>query len=269
MPGPAPAPMIVVEHVSQRFDAGAVHTVALHDISLAISVGEFVSLIGPSGCGKSTLLRIIGDLITPTEGVVHVNGKPPREARLARDYGIVFQSPVLYDWRTVRRNVELPLEVMSFPRHEWTARADRMLRLVGLEQFQAHYPWQLSGGMQQRVSIARALAFSPPILLMDEPFGALDELTRLVLQGELLRLFEETGKTILFVTHSIDEALTLGDRVVVMSPAPGRILSTIAVPFPRPRRVIELRKDPEYGRHVARIWELLGIDRERDAASPA
>ncbi len=256
MPGAAPAPMIAVEHVSQRFGTGAVHTVALHDISLTISVGEFVSLIGPSGCGKSTLLRIMGDLIPPTEGEVHVNGKTPREARLARDYGIVFQSPVLYDWRTVRRNVELPLEVMGFPRHEWTARADRMLRLVGLEQFRAHYPWQLSGGMQQRVSIARALAFSPPILLMDEPFGALDELTRERMNQELLAIWAQTHNTVVFVTHSIPEAVFLSSRVVALTPRPGRIERIVEIDLPYPRSAVT-RESPRFFALVTQVRSAL------------
>jgi NitT/TauT family transport system ATP-binding protein len=242
---PAPTEMIVVEHISQWFGAGAVRTMALRDVSLTVGAGEFVSLIGPSGCGKSTLLRIIGDLIPPSEGRVRVNGKSPREARLARDYGIVFQSPVLYDWRTVRRNVELPLEVMGFPRREWVERAERMLRLVGLEHFRRHYPWQLSGGMQQRVSIARALSFSPPILLMDEPFGALDELTRERMNQELLTIWAHTHNTVVFVTHSIPEAVFLSSRVVVLSPRPGRIERVVDIDLPYPRGA-GARQDPRF-----------------------
>jgi NitT/TauT family transport system ATP-binding protein len=252
----APAAMITVQHVSQRFGAGAVRTLALHDVSLTIAPGEFVSLIGPSGCGKSTLLRIIGDLITPTEGEVRVNGKTPREARLARDYGIVFQSPVLYDWRTVRRNVELPLEVMGYPRREWTERAARMLRLVGLEQFHAHYPWQLSGGMQQRVSIARALAFSPPILLMDEPFGALDELTRERMNQELLAIWTQTHNTVVFVTHSIPEAVFLSSRVVALTPRPGRIERIVEIDLPYPRSGAT-RESPRFFALVTRVRSAL------------
>lgn len=230
-----PRAMIVVDRVTQWFGSGAVRTAALHEVSLTVGAGEFVSLIGPSGCGKSTLLRIIADLISPTEGHVRVNGKSPHEARLARDYGMVFQSPVLYDWRTVRRNVELPLEVMGVPRHERSERADRMLRLVGLEQFRGHYPWQLSGGMQQRVSIARALSFSPAILLMDEPFGALDELTRERMNQELLSIWAQTHNTVVFVTHSIPEAVFLSSRVVVLTPRPGRIERIVDVDLPVPR----------------------------------
>jgi NitT/TauT family transport system ATP-binding protein len=242
---PGPAAMIVVERVSQWFGAGAVRTTALRDVSLTVGAGEFVSLIGPSGCGKSTLLRIIGDLIPPSEGRVRVNGKSPRDARLARDYGIVFQSPVLYDWRTVHRNVELPLEVMGYPRREWAERAERMLRLVGLEQFRRHYPWQLSGGMQQRVSIARALSFSPPILLMDEPFGALDELTRERMNQELLAIWAQTHNTVVFVTHSIPEAVFLSSRVLVLSPRPGRIERVVDIDLPYPRSA-GARRDPRF-----------------------
>jgi NitT/TauT family transport system ATP-binding protein len=244
--------MIALRHVSQRFGTGAGGTLALHDVSLTIAPGEFVSLIGPSGSGKSTLLRIIGDLIAPTEGEVRVNGKTPRQARLARDYGIVFQSPVLYDWRTVRRNVELPLEVMGFPRREWTDRAARMLQLVGLEQFHAHYPWQLSGGMQQRVSIARALAFSPPILLMDEPFGALDELTRERMNQELLAIWTQTHNTVVFVTHSIPEAVFLSSRVIALTPRPGRIERIVEIDLSYPRSGAT-RESPGFFALVTRV----------------
>ncbi len=253
---PGSAGMIVVEHLSQWFGAGAVRTVALRDVSLTVAAAEFVSLIGPSGCGKSTLLRIVGDLIAPSEGRVQVNGKSPHEARLARDYGIVFQSPVLYDWRTVRRNVELPLEVMGFPRHECAERAERMLRLVGLEQFRVHYPWQLSGGMQQRVSIARALAFSPPILLMDEPFGALDELTRERMNQELLAIWEQPHNTVVFVTHSIPEAVFLSSRVVVLTPRPGRIERVVEIGLPYPRSA-ETRQDPRFFALITQVRSAL------------
>jgi len=254
-----PRAMIAVDHVSQWFGDGAGRTTALQDVTMVIAPGEFVSLIGPSGCGKSTLLRIIGDLIAPTEGRVRVNGKSPREARLARDYGIVFQSPVLYDWRTVLRNVELPLEVMGFPRQEWAERAERMLALVGLEQFRAHYPWQLSGGMQQRVSIARALAFSPPILLMDEPFGALDELTRERMNQELLTIWAQTHNTVVFVTHSIAEAVFLSNRVVVLSPRPGRIEKIVEVALPHPRGSAT-RQDPRFFELVTRVRAALRVE---------
>ena len=250
------SPMIAMSRVSQWFESAAGPTGALQDITLGIASGEFVSLIGPSGCGKSTLLRIIGDLLTPSEGEVRVNGKSPRAARLARDYGIVFQSPVLYDWRTVRRNVELPLEVMGFPRQEWVDRSARMLRLVGLQQFHAHYPWQLSGGMQQRVSIARALAFSPPILLMDEPFGALDELTRERMNQELLAIWAQTHNTVVFVTHSIPEAVFLSTRVVVLTPRPGRIERIVEIDLPYPRGAGP-REDPRFFDLVTRVRSAL------------
>jgi NitT/TauT family transport system ATP-binding protein len=237
---------------------------ALGSIDLEVRDGELCVLVGPSGCGKSTLLRILAGLEVASDGALEIRRGADRRALTA----MVFQEPSALPWLTVRSNVAYGLRMQGVDPAHRNSVAARYIEKVGLARFARAYPYQLSGGMKQRVSVARAFASDPEILLMDEPFGSLDELTRLVLQDELLRLFEETRKTILFVTHSIDEALTLGDRVVVMSPAPGRILSTIVVPFPRPRRVIELRKDPEYGRHVARIWELLGIDRERHAASP-
>ena len=227
--------IIAIEHVSKTFTgvAGSVH--ALDDVSLAVAPGEFVSIIGPSGCGKSTLLRLVGDLGEPSAGRIQVNGKTPRAARLARDYGIVFQAPVLYEWRTVLENVRLPLEIIGRPRAARDERPLALLRLVGLEAFRDHYPWQLSGGMQQRVAIARALVFEPSILLLDEPFGALDEMTRERLNLELLEACRATSATALFVTHSIAEAVFLSSRVVVMSPRPGRIERMVDVDLPRPR----------------------------------
>ncbi len=248
----APAAMIAVNHVSQSFEAAAGPVVALRDVSFTVAAGEFVSLIGPSGCGKSTLLRIIGDLTTPSAGRVWVNGKSARDARLSRDYGIVFQSPVLYDWRTVRRNVELPLEVMGFPRRERAERSERVLNLVGLRQFAGYYPWQLSGGMQQRVSIARALTFSPSILLMDEPFGALDELTRERMNQELLAVWAHTHNTVLFVTHSIAEAVFLSSRVIVFTPRPGEIEEMVEIDLPQPR-VAATRAAPRFFDLVTRV----------------
>jgi NitT/TauT family transport system ATP-binding protein len=248
--------MIELEGVGKRFSQGSAGTAALEDITLSVGAGEFVSLIGPSGCGKSTLLRIVGDLIAPSEGRVRVNGKSPREARLSRDYGMVFQAPVLYDWRTVRRNVELPLEVMGLSREERGHRAERMLALVGLQQFHAHFPWQLSGGMQQRVSIARALSFGPPILLMDEPFGALDELTRERMNQELLTIWSQTHNTVVFVTHSIPEAVFLSNRVAVMSPRPGRIEQIVAVDLPQPR-TIATREHSRFFTLVTQVREAL------------
>jgi NitT/TauT family transport system ATP-binding protein len=253
--------IITLDRVGKTYTSRAGATEALHDVSLAIDRGEFVSLIGPSGCGKSTLLRIVGDLVAPSAGVVTVNGKPPRQARLDRDYGIVFQSPVLYDWRTVEANVRLPLEVMGAPRGEWEPRVRALLRLVGLDGFRRHYPWQLSGGMQQRVAIARALVTNPAILLMDEPFGALDEMTRERLNLELLSLCGETGATVLFVTHSIAEAVFLSSRVVVLSPRPGRIERVVDVDLPRPRS--------EKTRALPRFFELVTTVREHLVEDPA
>jgi NitT/TauT family transport system ATP-binding protein len=229
-------------------------TTALEGIDLDISRGEFVSLIGPSGCGKSTLLRIIGDLIAPTRGEVIVNGKPAERARRDRDYGMVFQAPVLFEWRTVEDNVKLPLEIMGTPADQRSRRAAELLRLVELGDFLGHYPWQLSGGMQQRVAIARALALNPAILLMDEPFGALDEMTRERMNSEVLRIWAETGTTVVFVTHSIPEAVFLSSRVVVLSPRPGRITTVIDIDLPQPRN--------EDTRETRRYFELVTAVRE-------
>jgi NitT/TauT family transport system ATP-binding protein len=225
---------------------------AVSDITLDIAEGEFVSLIGPSGCGKSTLLRLIGDLLQPTTGRIEVHGRSAAEARRKRDYGMVFQSPVLYDWRTVERNVQLPLELMNVSRGERVSRTRELLSLVGLEEFSRRYPWQLSGGMQQRVSIARALSFRPSILLMDEPFGALDEMTRERLNMELLNIWSQTGTTVVFVTHSIPEAVFLSDRVVIMTPRPGRIDHLVDVELPRPRGA-ELREDEQFFHCIAEV----------------
>jgi NitT/TauT family transport system ATP-binding protein len=251
-------PIIAIDHVSKIYNTNGGTVAALQDVSLSIAPGEFVSLIGPSGCGKSTLMRLIGDLDQPSNGVIQVKGKTPDRARLDRDYGIVFQAPVLYDWRTVRKNVELPLEVMGRPSSERHERVQAMLRLVGLQDFGQSYPWQLSGGMQQRVAIARALAFAPSILLMDEPFGALDEITRERMQAELLTIWggAETDTTVIFVTHSIPEAVFLSDRVVVMSPRPGRIENIVAVDLPRPRDIVT-RESPRYFELVTAVRESL------------
>ncbi|MGI8534719.1 MAG: ABC transporter ATP-binding protein [Candidatus Limnocylindrales bacterium] len=231
-------------------------TVALTGIDLAIRPAEFVSLIGPSGCGKSTLLRIVGDLISPSSGTVEVNGKPAHQARLDRDYGMVFQAPVLFDWRTVEGNVRLPLEIMHIDRRERDRRAGEMLDLVELGGFLSHYPHQLSGGMQQRVAIARALVFQPAILLMDEPFGALDEMTRERLNAEVLRIWGQTGTTVLFVTHSIPEAVFLSTRVVVMSARPGRITKIVDIDLPQPRTE-QTRETDRYFEFVTEVRESL------------
>ncbi len=248
-------PVVRIAGVDKIFTSGgAVVTTALQGIDLDIARGEFISLIGPSGCGKSTLLRVIGDLVSPSAGTVEVNGKPAERARLDRDYGIVFQAPVLFDWRTVEDNVKLPLELMGYDSARRTARAREMLDLVELGDFLGHHPYQLSGGMQQRVAIARALAFEPSILLMDEPFGALDEMTRERMNSEVLRIWERTGITVVFVTHSIPEAVFLSSRVVVMSARPGRITEVIDVDLPRPR--------DEDTRELPRNFELVTAVRE-------
>lgn len=231
------APIISIQNLTKRFqgsDSGSV--LALDNINLDIQQGEFISLIGPSGCGKSTLLRVIADLIQPTSGTVLVNNKPAPQARKDRDYGMVFQNATLYDWRSILKNVQLPLEIMNYPKPERDRRAREMLKLVELSEFEDKFPWQLSGGMQQRVSIARALSFEPKILLMDEPFGALDEMTRERMNNELLRIWKSiTGMTVIFVTHSIAEAVYLSTKVVVLSPRPGRLSEIIDIPLPQPR----------------------------------
>ena len=221
---------VEVVGASKIFNEGTANQVdALLDVNLTIAPGEFVSLIGPSGCGKSTLLRLIANLLEPTQGEISVNGKTSVQARLDQDYGMAFQQAGLFDWRTVGKNIELPLELKGWNKKKREARVAEMLELVKLQDFGSMYPWQLSGGMQQRVAIARALAAHPPLLLMDEPFGALDEMTREYMQGELLRICAETSTTVVFVTHSIPEAVYLSNRVVVMSPRPGRILQVISV----------------------------------------
>jgi NitT/TauT family transport system ATP-binding protein len=227
--------IISVRDVDMIFSAKAGDVVALKDVSLNIAPGEFISLIGPSGCGKTTLLRLVADLEQATQGELLVNGKTPEEARLSREYGFVFQAPVLYEWRSVQQNVELPLEIMGVSKSKRQRQAKALLAKVGLSDFAESYPWQLSGGMQQRVSIARALSFSPNILLMDEPFGALDEITREQMQLEILRIWTELKTTTLFVTHSIAEAVFLSTRVVVMSPRPGRVHEIINIQLPHPR----------------------------------
>jgi NitT/TauT family transport system ATP-binding protein len=221
---------VSVETVSMVFNAGKANQVdALSDIDLMVAPGEFVSLIGPSGCGKSTLLRLVANLLDPTGGAVTVNGKTAHAARLDQDYGMAFQQSGLFEWRSVQKNIELPLEVKGWDRGRRRERSTEMLELVQLSEFAEHMPWQLSGGMQQRVAIARALASHPPLLLMDEPFGALDEMTREHMQGELLRICAAADTTVVFVTHSIPEAVYLSDRVVVMSPRPGRITDIVDV----------------------------------------
>jgi NitT/TauT family transport system ATP-binding protein len=237
--------VIEASHLSLTFETndGPVH--ALSDVSLDIQKGEFVSLIGPSGCGKTTLLRVIADLEQPSEGDISINGMSPHEARLNRAYGYVFQSPALYPWRTIGKNIALPLEIMGFSKAERDDRVRKGLDLVNLTGFENKFPWQLSGGMQQRASIARALSFDPDLLLMDEPFGALDEIVRDKLNEQLLRLWEKTQKTVVFVTHSIPEAVFLSTKIVVMSPRPGKIHDIVPCHFPRDR-TLDIRETPEF-----------------------
>jgi len=256
--------VVAIRDLGKTFGNEGSQTVALSGINLTIQPGEFISLIGPSGCGKSTLLRIIGDLTAPTSGTVEVNGKPAARARTDRDYGMVFQAPVLFDWRTIEANVALPLEIIDMPRARRAERIAEMLSLVELSDFAHHHPWQLSGGMQQRAAIARALSFEPRLLLMDEPFGALDEMTRERMNTELLRIWEQTGTTIVFVTHSIPEAVFLSSRVVVMSARPGRITKIIEVDLPRPRSDATRELEP-YFELITEVRESLKAGHGADA----
>ena len=247
-PTPDPQPAVDVQGASVIYPSAQPHdppVQALSGIDLRIEQGEFVSLIGPSGCGKTTLLRVIADLEPITAGQVLVNGLTPRDARLARAYGYVFQAPALFPWRTVLGNVMLPLQIQGRPKAEAEAVAREQLGRVGLTGFERKYPWQLSGGMQQRVSIARALGFEPKILMMDEPFGALDEITRDGLNDQLQQLWQRERRTVVFVTHSIAEAVYLSTRIVVMSPRPGRILQIIPSTLPDARH-LGLRDSPEF-----------------------
>ncbi len=239
------ARVIDVADLSLSFSTADGPILALSGINLVVERGQFVSFIGPSGCGKTTLLRAIADLEAPTGGAIRVNGMSPREARANRAYGYVFQAPALYPWRSVERNIALPLEIMGYAKAERDARVAKGLDLVNLTGFGKKFPWQLSGGMQQRASIARALSFDPDLLLMDEPFGALDEIVRDKLNEQLLRLWDVTKKTVLFVTHSIPEAVFLSTRIVVMSPRPGRIHEVIETGFAR-ERTLDIRETPEF-----------------------
>lgn len=238
-------PVISAQNLDLTFTTndGPVH--ALSDVNLDIHKGEFVSFIGPSGCGKTTFLRVIADLESPTGGTITVDGATPHQARLNRAYGYVFQAAALYPWRTIEANITLPLEIMGFAKSEQRERAEKALALVDLEGFGKKFPWQLSGGMQQRASIARALAFDADILLMDEPFGALDEIVRDHLNEQLLQLWDRTNKTICFVTHSIPEAVYLSTKIVVMSPRPGRVTDVIESTLPK-ERPLDIRESPEF-----------------------
>ena len=246
--------IIIAQDVNLVFETGDGPVVALKDISLDVKKGEFVSFIGPSGCGKTTLLRAIAALEKPNSGSLTVNGMSPEEARQQRAYGYVFQAAGLYPWRNIAKNVRLPLEVMGFDKNEMAVRVKKVLDLVDLSGFEKKYPWQLSGGMQQRVSIARALCFDANILLMDEPFGALDEIVRDYLNEQLLKLWHSTNKTICFVTHSIPEAVYLSTKIVVMSPRPGRIIDIIESDLPN-KRPLEIRDTKEFINIAQRVRE--------------
>lgn len=250
-------PTVSIDKVNKIFGEGTPNAVhALKDIDLIVQPNEFISLIGPSGCGKSTLLRVIGDLTKPTRGQVRINNKTAGQARLDRDYGMVFQAATLYDWRSVAKNVQLPLELMKYSTAEKKERTQKMLQLVELRDFAEHYPWQLSGGMQQRVAIARALSFEPSILLMDEPFGALDEMTRERMNLEVLDIWQKTKTTVIFVTHSINEAVFLSTRVIVMSARPGQITDDITIDLPHPRNT-ETRENVRFFELETRVREAL------------
>lgn len=225
---------------------------ALTGVNLDIYKGEFISLLGPSGCGKTTLLRSIADLQEPTDGSIKIDGQTPKELRLQQKLGFVFQQPVLFDWRTVKKNVELPLEIMYQSKEERSKRADDMLEMVGLKDFANHFPKQLSGGMQQRVNIARAFAIRPEMLLMDEPFSALDEFTKEKLYEDLLRIWRQTNKTIVFVTHNIQEAVFLSDRICVLSPHPGRLSAIVDVDLPRPR-TMDMKETAHFNELVLKV----------------
>ena len=241
----SPKPVIEISDLSLTFNTndGPVH--ALSNIDLAVNQGDFISLIGPSGCGKTTLLRLIADLEAPTSGSITINGDSPNQARLNREYGYVFQSPALYPWRNIERNIALPLEILGLNKNEQAQRIEKNLSLVNLKGFERKYPWQLSGGMQQRASIARALAVEPELLLMDEPFGALDEIVRDHLNEQLLKLWAKTNKTVVFVTHSIPEAVFLSTKIVVLCPRPGRIHEIITSNLPKERN-LDVRETPEF-----------------------
>lgn len=251
---------IEIKDVSMVYLASEKKVTALQNISFDIKKGEFISLLGPSGCGKSTLLRIIADLLQSTSGEVLIGGKAPREIRNEKKYGIVFQNPVLYEWRKIKDNVALPLELMKVGKKERQKKSEELLSLVGLDDFQNCYPRELSGGMQQRVSIARALATDPEILLMDEPFSALDEFSREKMNEEILRIWSKTNKTVIFVTHSIQEAVFLSDRICVLTPHPGRLSSIMDIPLKRPR-TRDLRDTQEFHRLVSEIRNCFGEER--------
>jgi len=245
-----------LDRVTKVFGVGQESTEAVSDVSLDIGSGEFVSLIGPSGCGKTTLARIVGGLIQQTSGEVLLDGQPPESVKAEQRIGFVFQAPTLVSWRNLRRNVTLPLEILKWPKSQRDQRADELLQLVGLEGFEDYYPDQVSGGMQQRASMARALSYRPGLLLMDEPLGALDMITRDRMAFELLRIWESSKSTVLFITHSIDEAILLSDRVVISTPRPAKVLEVVNVPLPRPR-IAEHRTAPEFTELAKKLRGLL------------
>lgn len=246
--------VVSAQDLGLTFETADGPVTALTGINLTVEKGDFVSFIGPSGCGKTTFLRVIADLEKPTSGTITVNGLSPEEARKRRAYGYVFQAAALYPWRTIEKNIALPLEIMGYSKEDQKARVERTLDLVNLSGFGKKYPWQLSGGMQQRASIARALAFDADLLLMDEPFGALDEIVRDHLNEQLLKLWERTDKTICFVTHSIPEAVYLSTKIVVMSPRPGRVTDIIESPLPK-ERPLDIRETPEFLEVAHRVRE--------------
>src|ERR1700722_5347363 len=249
----APRRLVVdAQHISLTFETADGKVEALSDVSLRIAEGEFVSFIGPSGCGKTTMLRVIADLQKPSSGTLLVNGMSAEQARLARSYGYVFQAPALFPWRTIEKNLKLPLEIMGFSESEQRIRAERYMAMVNLKGFERKFPWQLAGRMQPGVSVARALSFDPAMLLMDEPFGALDEIVRDHLNEQLLQLWKSTEKTVLFVTHSFPEAVFLSTKIMVMSPRPGRIIDVIDGDFPADRS-LEIRETPEFLKIAQRV----------------
>jgi NitT/TauT family transport system ATP-binding protein len=252
----AESSIIDINNLCLTFETQSEPVHALSGINMKVNSGDFVSLIGPSGCGKTTLLRVIADLEKPTSGTISVEGKSPNQARLDRSYGYVFQTPALLPWRNIESNIHLPLEMSGYSKSEQKKLSEKYLSLVSLTGFEKKYPWQLSGGMQQRVSIARALSFDPDMLLMDEPFGALDEITRDRLNEELLRLWEQTQKTVVFVTHSIPEAVFLSSKIVVMSARPGKIIDVIDTNFPKDR-TFDIRETPEFLEASQRVREAL------------
>jgi NitT/TauT family transport system ATP-binding protein len=252
----AESSIIDINNLCLTFETQSEPVHALSGINMKVNSGDFVSLIGPSGCGKTTLLRVIADLEKPTSGTISVEGKSPNQARLDRSYGYVFQTPALLPWRNIESNIHLPLEMSGYSKSEQKKLSQKYLSLVSLTGFEKKYPWQLSGGMQQRVSIARALSFDPDMLLMDEPFGALDEITRDRLNEELLRLWEQTQKTVVFVTHSIPEAVFLSSKIVVMSARPGKIIDVIDTNFPKDR-TFDIRETPEFLEASQRVREAL------------